>query len=470
MSPPSTINKNKNTTGLSTLGPGSIFGAGQLFSCANASAIREKKFNRHDVSLIAGSKGAVIVEINQVHVFALLSSETLQQLAHDASISYYWRQHRLQNFIVSIEDRNADNIEGANQWMKWKEPLRMNPTVPFGRLLMSQLVRPHVGTSRGVPCKLKIPGVIRSIHNHNTSTNKDMEKKKITKDNGPEERQLQINTARLGREKDKVPQIPRIPRVSGGRVANARTLKTLARDVWHIQVLQPSPHSTTETNDQDLMKTFQKTILLPRESAMQQPAFRPKLGHQSQTTSNKNINSSSSSSSNGNLSNMQFLPQRPMTKRQNYQYVQWHGPRVAVAKKWSIELRPKTRGYKKSDYVQPPPPLLTTAACLAMATAPPVTSSAPSHSHNREEDNDSGGEDDVVFLNAGRWPAQTFSRAGKQDRRSRNLKRRRQRKQRKAKKRLTISKSLMPSISKNVGGTLIHIGSTFLPSISKRMR
>lgn len=417
------------SSGLATLGPGSMYGANDLFHNGNIERI--KSLSRYQTSLVAGSKGAVVIEINQVHIFSLLSGSTLQIIANDANVSAAWRQKRLYDGLNQtplsppIQRNNGDH-------MQWKQPLGERPTVPFGRLLMSHLIRPEIGLSKGVPSRLKVSGVVPSV---NTSID-------VTAASLPAIETLQISTARLGREK-KVPQIQRIPRVSGGRIADDKTLATLAKDVWNIQVIdKPQDYGSTH-------HPLSSTILLPRESVRQQPAVRPKKsihqhGHVTKTS-------------------MQLVPTRPLTKRANYELVHFYGPRCSVSKKWKMELRPSTQMQRYVPKMlistsRPKPPLLSSELSKVPSLSNFIGQPMPLRSRVEEEETD-------TFLDVNKWPA-TFSRAGKRDRRSRKKKKRTKKK----KQYFQSSTQAMPSMNQNVGGTLVRIGSTFLPSISRRMR
>ena len=110
---PASSSSSDSYFGLATLGSGSIYGAGELFS--NMNGTRKKSFDRFQTKVVAGSTGAVVVEVNQVHVFALLSGAMLQTLFDDSLISYRWRQQRLKDYKRKIQNNNNDEGGGARR-------------------------------------------------------------------------------------------------------------------------------------------------------------------------------------------------------------------------------------------------------------------------------------------------------------------------------------------------------------------
>ena len=325
--------------------------------------------------------------------------------------------------------------------MDWKQPLKINPTVPFGRLLMHQLVRP----SKEIPNNMKI--VVRAQTCVPAAVDKNCQESKSKSNN------------------------ELIPKLSGGRIANQTTLNLLAVQIWHTSVqLDASSMSSSSNNTSTSMHTSraaessnsathqivkENTILVTRETTTQQPAIRPVAYTVAQQHPNRGV-----------------VPQRPMTKRANYTTVSWHGPRCNMSKKWRSEINPSMLDPATALLKHPTPPQV-----MVLVPRPPLqgkrtTSRAtPADRFEYGSDGGRGGTGgrggSGTFLDAQQWPA-SFSRIGKADRRVKAS----------AKKKTTKKKNYsprrqrccLPPLDDRVGGSLVKIGATFLPSLSRRMR
>ena len=335
---------------------------------------------------------------------------------------------------------------------------------------MSKLVRPEVGVSKGVPKLLFLDLGNLNGNNHIQSHGSNVEVGGHA-----------ICTARLGREKKTCPQIlRRVPVLSGGRIANQKTFNRL-REVWgggggHIKIYKKDSSSSSKEQEVagNIIKYSSGTIYLPRESASQQPATKPEMYWQIKQREREGRDMAPT------------LP-RPMTKRQNYDLVSWHGPRCSVSKKWSSEIRPALMPAAPRPAPRPAPRSAprsgsgigsqTLSSPSRRLVPPSLQSSTKKDGRDKRKEscdddrNMSRNNSDSVYNNllnaaAEHWPTTAFSRAGKIDRHSR----RRHPHHRRNKKRSTRIQPQQIPLDASVGGTVVKIGTTFLPSISRRMR
>ena len=186
--------------------------------------------------------------------------------------------------------------------------------------------------------------------------------------------------------------------------------------------------------------------MTPRESTTQHPANRPNRYN------TVNV-----------VPNSEDIIPRPMTKRTNYQNVSWHGPRCSLADKWSKEINPTMiQPTQPARVPRPPVPPSTSSRSRSRTTprlTPRLTPRTPSRiiPANRFQYDTESGVEKIGQKNkdgdGGITMMTCFSRLGRM-----------------SQKRYEKRSNLPFPIDDSVGGTLVHIGATFLPSMSRRMR
>ena len=416
-------------SGLATVRKGGVFGAGKLFSGGNSSVVRRKDYDIFDTSLVAGAMGVVTMEINQVHLFSLFSNPVLSDLCNAATLSYEWRRKRKSrhDHVAFLNNAESDFLKGdvsgnSRTVIEARQVTNeTNPIVNLGTLVM---VRAGVGKyPYELPERLRIPGFKLSAITPILVQDNEEDSAFPSKSNSytsqyssaveaidAERRSKGLATARVPIADSEL-HVPHIPNISGGRVATESALGTLARSVWHLRETTPI-HSKDETCI----------------SVLKAP-----LNHQHEH---------------------KLGSRRPMTKRIRYHQVPWYGPRVKMAKAWTKEIKPSTRGGKALSN-------------LTVSSQYQGNDNVSKKSGNIEMTGSKVGTDTMEqYLDPNVWPA--LSRAGNASRVQFGFQTKRNGMKAGHKRgRKSARKPLLPSIAQ---GSLIKIGNRYYPSSNRRMR
>ena len=152
-----------------------------------------------------------------------------------------------------------------------------------------------------------------------------------------------------------------------------------------------------------------------------------------------------------------------MTKRTHYTSVSWHGPRCSMSKKWVKEIHPIGMSYNT-----PRPPAPGSNKINRIRNTAATTIDNERQGRNIENvDSRNSSECVDTFLDVKHWPTKSYSKIGQF-----SHSRMRKRLTRKIKNYSSnySSRYDLPPMDQTVGGTVIKIGNTFLPTISRRMR